>query len=108
MALHCLSLSLTLNCEMPIKLVNFNEMSLSLYARVLMTGLMSLRLAQQQQQSRRTTMGRDSRTQRKSGREGEMAGGDCEGPRQFTVCSIALQLSLYSDMCFLLFDHGMI
>ena len=62
----------------------------------------------QQQWSRRTTVGRDSRTEREAGREGEMPGGNCKGPHQFTVCLITLQLLLYSDTCFLLFDDGMI
>ena len=81
---------------------------LSLYARVLMIGFMSLRLVTTQQRSRRTTAGRDSRTQRKVGRGGEMPREDCKGPHQFTVCLITLQLLLYSDTCFLLFDDGMI
>ena len=80
---------------------------LSLYARVLMIGFMSLRLVTMQQRSR-TTVGRDSRTEREAGREGEMPGGNCKGPHQYTVCLITLQLLLYSDTCFLLFDDGMI
>jgi len=62
----------------------------------------------QQQRSRRTTTGRDSRTQGKAGREGEMSGGDSKGPRQFTVCLTAVLLLFYSDTCFILFDHCMI
>ena len=73
-----------------------------------MIGFMSLRLVTMQQRSRRTTAGRDSRTERKVGRVGEMPGEDCKGPHQFTVCLITLQLLLYLGTCFLLFDDGMI
>ena len=58
-----------------------------------MTGFMSLRFVT----TATTTVGRDSRTERKAGREGEMPGGGCEGPHLFTVCLITLRLSLYSD-----------
>jgi hypothetical protein len=80
---------------------------LYLYARVLMTDLFLSGSSPQQQWSR-TTTGRDSRTQGKAGREGEMPGGDSKGPRQFMVCLTILQLLLYSDTYFLLFDHCMI
>jgi hypothetical protein len=79
---------------------------LYLYARVLMTDLFLSGSSPHQQWSRRTT-GRDSRTQGKAGRDAEMPAGDSKGPRQFTVCLNILQLLLYSDMWFLLFDHCM-
>ena len=101
-------------CALPVILVSVLKdrksslTLLSLYARVLLIGFMSLRLVTTQQRSRRTTAGRDSRTQRKVGRGGEMPGEDCKGPHQFTVCLITLQLLLYWGTCFLLFDDGMI
>ena len=73
-----------------------------------MTDLFLLGLSPQQQRSRTTTMGRDSRTQGKPGREGEMPRGDRKGPGHFTVCLTILPLLFYSDMHFLLFDHCMI
>jgi len=53
-------------------------------------------------------MGRDSRTQRKAGREGEMPRGDSKAPGHFTGCLMVLQLLFYSDTCLLSFDHCMI
>ena len=69
-----------------------------------MTDLFLLVSSPQQQRSRTTTVGRDSRTQRKAGREGEMPRGDSKGPGHFTVCLMVLQLLFYSDTCLLLFD----
>ena len=80
---------------------------LYLYARFLMTDLFVLVSSPQQQRSRTTTTGRDSRTQRKAGREGEMPRGDSKGHGHFTVCLMVLQLLFYSVTCFLLFDHCM-
>jgi len=78
------------------------------YAIVLMTDLFLLGSSPQQQWSRTTTTGRDSRTQAKAGREGEMPRGDSKGPGHFTVFLTVLQVLFYSDTCFLLFDHCMI
>ena len=79
---------------------------LYLYARFVMTDLFLLVPSPQQQWSR-TTMGRDSRTQKKTGREGEMPRRDSKGRGHFTVCLMVLQLLFYSDTCFLFFDHSM-
>jgi len=72
-----------------------------------MTDLFLLGSSPQQQRSRRTSMGRESRTQGKAGR-GEMPRGDGKGPGHFTVCLTVLHLLFYSDVCFLLFNHCMI
>ena len=78
------------------------------YARVVITDLFLSGSSPQQQRGRRTTTGRDSRTEGKAGREGEMPGGDTKGPRHFTVCLTILQLLFYLNTLFLLFDHCMI
>jgi hypothetical protein len=81
---------------------------LYLYARVLITDLFFSGSSPQQQRGRRTTTGRDSRTQGKAGREGEMPWGDSKLPHHFTVCLTVLQLLFYWNTCFLLFSHCII
>ena len=101
---HCLSFwFLFWKTENPLYLT-----FLYLYARVLMTDSFLLGSSPQQQRSRTTTTGRESRTQGKAGREGQMSRGYSKGPGHFTVCLTILQLLFYSDTCFILFDHCMI
>jgi len=75
---------------------------LYLYVTVMMTDLFLLGLSPQQQRSRTTTTGRDSRIQGKTGRESETPGGDSKGPGHFMVCLTILQLLFYLDLLFAL------